>query len=110
MAKTTAGWLHPQPDPMLPAGTDRCRCTACGLYFGSSYGFDQHRTGPYPGRRCRTVEELRARGWSINASGHWTTSKRPARLTRHGLGAAIGSKGHVRAASLAWCVGAGATR
>jgi len=98
---------HPQHDPMLPPGTDRCRCVACGLYFGSSYGFDQHRTGPYPGRRCRTVGELEARGWLVNAGGFWITRKRRAAACTSTQGAAIGGKPYLRAGSLSQAAAAG---
>lgn len=70
-------------DPMLPIGSDKCLCTSCGLYFNSTYAFDNHRTGSYGnGRRCRTADELRARGCSLNATGHWITSSRDARAEK----------------------------
>ena len=52
---------------------DRCQCTACGEYFNSTYAFDRHRVRYV----CRTAEELRAKGWSVNAAGFWITSKMP---------------------------------
>lgn len=71
-------------DPMLTRGTGRCRCPTCGLYFASGYAFGLHRVGKVgtPGRRCRTPEELTARGWSQIATGHWVTRARPAGLRR----------------------------
>ena len=78
---------------MLPIGTDKCRCTVCGLYLNSSHAFEKHRVG-YPERRCRTVEELLLLGWSTNATGHWITAKRPAGSVTCGVGAAIGSKSY----------------
>ena len=65
-------------DPLLPRGTDRCRCTVCGLYFTSSYAFSRHRIGKVgiPGRRCLMPEELSRRGWIQIPSGHWATRAR----------------------------------
>jgi predicted DNA-binding transcriptional regulator AlpA len=64
-------------DSMLPHGSDKCRCKACGLYFNSTFAFDQHRNGhARRDRRCRTVDELLAKGWSQSATGHWITSTR----------------------------------
>ena len=37
MRKSTAS------DPMLPIGTNRCRCSDCGEYFGGVGAFDLHR-------------------------------------------------------------------
>lgn len=68
-----------QRDPMLPHGSDKCRCTVCDLYFNSTHGFDAHRIGRYGvDRQCRTPEEMRAGGWSINRTGHWITRTRDA--------------------------------
>lgn len=58
---------HNPFDPMLPFGADKCRCTACGLYFNSSYAFERHRGN----QGCLTVEELRRKGWGVVATGHW---------------------------------------
>lgn len=71
-------------DPMLRPGTDRCRCTACGLYFNSGGAFSRHRIGPYAPigqtetRRCLTAAELTSRGWSVNETGHWVTEAKAA--------------------------------
>jgi hypothetical protein len=63
-------------NPMLPYGTDKCRCT-CGEYFNSTYAFTEHRTGDGEkrglNRRCLTVEELISKGWVKNKTGHWVT-------------------------------------
>ena len=37
-------------DPMLPVGTCRCRCTACGRHFGGVGGFDAHQRDDVDGR------------------------------------------------------------
>ena len=66
-------------DPMLSAETDQCRCATCGLYFGSTYAFDQHRKGKLgsPERRCLTQAELVSSGWKQTPRGHWRS---PARI------------------------------
>ena len=66
-------------DEKLGYATDHCLCGACGEYFNSTYGFDQHRIGTYGdgSRRCLSPAELRAKGWSHNARGLWITSARP---------------------------------
>lgn len=37
---------------MLPLNTNYCKCSGCGEYFGGVKGFDMHRIGVYPDRRC----------------------------------------------------------
>jgi hypothetical protein len=53
----------------------RCRCAACGKNFNSTSAFDRHRYGDYQlrgaNRRCRTWQELRALGWTVNKAGFW---------------------------------------
>jgi hypothetical protein len=63
-------------DPMLPHGTDKCQCAACGLYFNSTYAFDRHGSGEWAERRCLSATQLREKGWSTNGTGHWITSRR----------------------------------
>jgi hypothetical protein len=46
------------------------QCAACGLCFRSVHGFDAHRVGRYPERRCLTAQELHALGYQANAAGH----------------------------------------
>ena len=58
-------------DPMLPHGTDKCQCSACKLYFNSTYAFDKHRTGDFSEqRRCFSLKELKDKGWATTATGH----------------------------------------
>lgn len=45
----------------------------CCQSFTSGGAFDEHRTGPYTDRRCRTVDEMRDRGMRC-VNGRWTTS------------------------------------
>jgi hypothetical protein len=66
-------------DPMLPRGRDKCWCDQCGLYFNSSGAFAKHLTGIVgtPERRCLSVRQLRNRGWTQTASGHWRVTSMP---------------------------------
>jgi len=55
----------------------RNQCQACKQYFNSNYPFEMHRTGKYGvDRRCMTVDEMTARGMSLNPAGFWISSKR----------------------------------
>jgi len=53
----------------------RCQCAFCGKRFNSVSAFDRHRYGDYGNagrnRRCRTWQELRARGFVVNGDGFW---------------------------------------
>ena len=55
----------------------RNQCRGCNHYFNSNLAFTKHRTGEYEhnGRRCRTPEEMTAKGMSLNADGFWITEK-----------------------------------
>lgn len=54
----------------------RNQCRGCSQYFNSNTAFDKHRTGDYEhGRRCRTPEEMIAKGMSLNATGFWITER-----------------------------------
>ena len=79
-------------DPMLRRGTDRCRCMACGAYFGRSGTFTSHRIGNWENdgenRRCRTAAEMTALGWLIDEGGYWIQGRMPARAM-----AAVSSSG-----------------
>jgi len=59
---------------VLPAGTNLCFCATCGEYFFSVTGFDKHRVGDFPARRCLTAVEMGERGMSRNAKGQWITA------------------------------------
>lgn len=67
-------------DPMLPRGTDKCRCPSCGEYFNTTYAFDQHRKGKLgtPERRCLSVLEMSSSRWTQKPSGHWLSPRRGA--------------------------------
>jgi hypothetical protein len=54
---------------------DHCRCAACHLEFNSTAAFDKHRIGEHPGRRCRTIPEMRAAGMVLSSTGWWITSE-----------------------------------
>lgn len=61
---------------------DRCQCPTCGHCFNSDTGFDRHRVGRHDDdakpRRCLSVPEMEAKGYSRNARGWWITKRRPA--------------------------------
>jgi hypothetical protein len=62
----------------LPLRGDRNQCCGCGEYFNSSAAFDKHRHGDFgKDRRCRSVEEMRAKGMDKNAAGFWVTARNP---------------------------------
>jgi hypothetical protein len=51
---------------------DRNQCQTCKEYFNSSGAFDKHRVGEHGlNRRCRTREEMQAKGMSLNKDGFW---------------------------------------
>jgi hypothetical protein len=53
-------------------GSSRNQCAGCNVYFNSVTAFDKHRTGQHGvNRRCRTEEEMRSIGMSINKAGFW---------------------------------------
>jgi hypothetical protein len=52
----------------------RNQCQSCKEYFNSNKAFERHRTGEHgKDRRCRTTEEMLAKGMSLNAKGFWIT-------------------------------------
>lgn len=51
----------------------RCLCRACGEHFNSVGLFDRHRVRG----ECLTVEQMTARGWSLNPAGFWIARPRP---------------------------------
>ena len=65
-------------DPMLPIGTNRCRCTSCGRYFGGVAGFDAHQTLGDDGRPiCHDPAGLtntkgESLGYILSDAGYWT--------------------------------------
>ena len=53
---------------------ERNQCAGCGEYFKSNYAFDKHRTGKHGvDRRCRTKEEMLAKGMGVNHFGYWVS-------------------------------------
>ncbi len=49
-------------------------CTGCHQSFNSDTAFDKHRTQEDDTRRCLTVDEMTAKGMSLNAKSWWITS------------------------------------
>lgn len=75
-------------DPMLPHGSDKCKCAACGEYFNSTYAFDKHRYGPYTsGRNCGSRDQMMGMGMVQAPSGHWVSSSLTARALRRRMAA-----------------------
>ena len=60
-----------RPDPKLPVGTNRCKCSGCGSYFGGVGSFDVHRQGPADDRRCLARAAMSDKGLRVNAQGVW---------------------------------------
>jgi hypothetical protein len=61
---------------------DRNQCQGCMEYFNSTAAFDKHRHGDFgKDRRCRTIDEMRAKGMTKNAAGFWITAKNPMSYT-----------------------------
>ena len=59
----------------LKVGKRRNQCSGCKVFFNSVTAFDKHRTGDYGvNRRCMTVEEMIAKGMSVNEAGYWIGS------------------------------------
>lgn len=54
---------------------DRNQCQSCKTYFNSTYAFDKHRVGDFGvDRRCRTEDEMLAKGMAKNSAGFWVSS------------------------------------
>jgi hypothetical protein len=53
----------------MKLGSRRCQCAACGQYFGGVSGFDEHRVGKHPSRRCLTPQEMV--GIGLTRKGPW---------------------------------------
>jgi hypothetical protein len=48
----------------------------CHESFNGDEVFERHFVGEYgPTRRCRTPEEMEARGWALNSKGYWGKAK-----------------------------------
>lgn len=56
-------------DSMLPAGTGRCKCMACGRYFSVASNFDKHQRQDKDGRNI-CVDPATV-GLVIGESGYW---------------------------------------
>ena len=62
-------------DPKLPVGTNYCKCSACGHYFGGATAFDLHRRGEYPDRACLAPSDVANKEnkplLRLNDRGYW---------------------------------------
>ncbi len=88
-----------RPQPRLRGA--RCRCVVCGKNFNSVSAFDRHRYGSYGARghnrHCRTWQELRAMGWTVNGAGFWIERQRldtpPRSRDRQGAATMVAGEG-----------------
>jgi hypothetical protein len=75
---------QPNPnDPLLPFGSNRCKCAACGEYFTSDSTFRVHRVDDADspnGRACRDPAKIldkdRKPRLRRTTSGHWASARR----------------------------------
>lgn len=69
-------------DPMLPVGTNYCKCSGCGLYFGGVSSFDLHRY-QMDGGGCFAPDQVQSKKGEpllkLNERGYWV-SARPVRF------------------------------
>lgn len=75
-------------DPLLPIGTNRCRCTICGAYFGGVGGFAAHQRD---GEGGRTVYLDPATLGMVRSGAYWVRPAPDALATREPIAAATGS-------------------
>lgn len=75
-------------------------CRSCGLDFTSVRDFDSHRVGVHEytyweglrmdppredGRRCLTIEEMRAKGWALDTHRRWRRRQRSMSVAVRGV-------------------------
>lgn len=64
----------------LPITGRRAECPVCLECFNSDSAFDRHRIGSYGDprdpRRCLSVPQMIAKGFSTNLQGYWIRHKR----------------------------------
>ena len=48
-----------------------CYCSACGARFRRLSGFETHRDGKIPDRRCLTSAQMEERGFKLNLEDRW---------------------------------------
>ena len=64
----------------LPITEHRAECPACLECFNSDSAFDRHRVGSYGDpsdpRRCLSVPQMIAKGFTTNLQGYWIRHKR----------------------------------
>lgn len=64
-------------DPLLPIGSNRCRCAACGRYFGAPSSFDRHQSSGWDGRTI--CHDPAARGLVFDGRYWRSPGERPPR-------------------------------
>jgi hypothetical protein len=60
----------------------KCLCRACNQTFRRLSTFDIHRVGPWTDRRCLSVAEMLARGFSQDSLGYWRQAARKVALIK----------------------------
>ena len=63
-------------EPMLPSGSNFCKCSQCGLYFRTVKAFDAHRIGVGRERGCLPEAECPGLGLERDPQGYWRFPKR----------------------------------
>lgn len=70
----------------LPLTGNRTECTTCLECFNSESAFDRHLVSNYDyrksTRRCLTVPQMIAKGFTTNPKGYWIRSQRRAGTLR----------------------------
>lgn len=61
--------------PVLRPGSPVCQCSMCNLFFAGPDVFDRHLLGFHD--KCRTPEQMRAKGMLTNAHGVWMRGTAP---------------------------------
>ncbi len=69
-------------DPMLPSGSNFCKCSHCDLYFRTVKAFGAHRIGVGLDRSCMPEAECPGLGLERDPQGYWRLPKREFRNTR----------------------------
>jgi hypothetical protein len=62
-------------DPMLPPGSNFCKCATCGNYFLNYKAFDAHRIGAAEDRGCLPTPEYPVSGLTLDSRGYWRFPK-----------------------------------
>lgn len=71
-----SAWTCSRCGELVRGQAQHCVAAGCCLTFASTSAGDAHRFGTFPlGRRCLTVLEMLALGWSQDRHGVWRTPR-----------------------------------